>query len=106
MGQAIINEATALTVILDDADGLPSASGDALRLAMANYASNLINVEWPELARGFVSSFRPDELDRLRILVRASGDADMIGACTSPRSRMTFASTPGSLVFRPPTGRC
>jgi hypothetical protein len=80
VGQAIINEATALTAILDDADGLPPTSGNALRLAVANYASNLINVEWPELARWTASSSRPEELDRLRVLVRASGDADMSGA--------------------------
>jgi hypothetical protein len=81
VGKAIIDEATALTSVLDDADGLASASGaNALRLAVADYASNLINVEWPELANWTASSARPDELDRLRALVRGSGDADMIGA--------------------------
>ena len=81
VGKAIIDEATALTSVLDDADGLASASGaNALRLAVADYASNLINVEWPELANWTASSARPDELDRLRALVRGSGDTDMIGA--------------------------
>ncbi len=81
VGKAIIDEATALTSVLDDADGLASASGaNALRLAVANYATNLITVEWPELANWTASSARPDELDRLRALVRGSGDADMIGA--------------------------
>jgi len=80
VGKAIIDEATALTAILDDADGLPPASADALRLGVANYASNLINVEWPKLARWTASNSRPDELDRLRVLVRASGDVDMLVA--------------------------
>jgi hypothetical protein len=80
VGKAIIDEATALTAILDDADALAPASGDPLRLAVANYASNLIKVEWPKLAHWTASSSRPDELDRLRVLVRASGDVDMSGA--------------------------
>jgi hypothetical protein len=81
VGKAIIDEATALTSVLDDADGLSSApAANALRLAVANYATNLITVEWPELANWTASSARPDELDRLRVLVRGSGDADMVGA--------------------------
>ncbi len=75
---AVVDEAVALTSIVSDAEMLSNtASGDALRVSVAAYATHLIDIEWPKLTDSSAQRTRPAELLALTRLVRDSGDSHM-----------------------------
>ncbi len=81
---AIHDEAAALGRIVDDAEDIVAEGGsrsaergEAIRLAVDAYATDLIEREWPGLADGTIDRTRPESFSRLRATLRTYGDEAM-----------------------------
>jgi hypothetical protein len=70
---AVVDEAAALSSIIDEADDLPPEQRAVLREGVEDYARYLVDIEWPTLAESATDRNRPPQLVALRSAVRATG---------------------------------
>ena len=86
---AVIAEASALTIVLDDSENLNDpAQAKEVRDMVAVYARSLIEKEWPTMRGKPLPLTRPAEIIKLRVLAKKSGDSNMIDAVnTAEKSR-------------------
>lgn len=69
---AVVDEAAALSAIIDEAEDLPSAERAKVLACVEEYARHLVETEWPTLALSATDRGRPPQLVALRGAVRAT----------------------------------
>lgn len=69
---AVVDEAAALSSIVDEAEDLPLEQRTAIIECVRDYARHLVDVEWPTLAESSTDRKRPPQLIALRTAVRAT----------------------------------
>jgi hypothetical protein len=70
---AVVDEAAALSSIVDEAEDLPPEQRAVVLERTAAYVRHLVAVEWPTLAESATDRNRPPQLVALRTAVRATG---------------------------------